>query len=80
VGGEAPPTALSLGPRWVRAATVHYGHRWSPTVAHGAEKPQVTSRPAHAVGTMQTGDSGCGPDCRTPPVRLRLLAPAASPP
>jgi hypothetical protein len=49
------------GPRWVRAATVTHGHRWSPTVANGSEESQVISRPAHEAGTMRASDSDCGP-------------------
>jgi hypothetical protein len=56
-------TAL-LGPRWVRAATAQYGHRWSPAVTDGSAEPQVTSPSAHAAGITQTRDSDCGPEGR----------------
>ena len=54
--------ALSLGPRWVRVATVKHGHRRSPTVAKGSEEPQVVERPAHAAGLMHSAESDSGPE------------------
>jgi hypothetical protein len=54
----------SLGPRWVRAATVHYGHRRSPAVANGSEESQVVGPAAQAAGRMQAGDSDCGSEGR----------------
>jgi hypothetical protein len=56
--------AGSLGPRWVRAATVEQGHQRSRLVTVGSEKPQVTGHPAHAAGMMHAGDSDCGPEGR----------------
>jgi len=56
--------ALSLGPRWVRVATVKHGHRRSPTVAKGSEEPQVVERPAQAAGLMHSAESDCGPEGR----------------
>jgi hypothetical protein len=53
---------LALGPRWVRAPTVHYGHPQSSTVANGSEEPQVADLSGHAAGMIQVGDSDCGPE------------------
>jgi hypothetical protein len=54
-----------LDPRWVRAATVHYGHPRSPTATNGSQESQAADRPAQAAGRMQmgqVGDSDCGPE------------------
>jgi hypothetical protein len=39
-------------PCWVRAATVEWGHQWSPAVTDGPEKPQVAGRSTQAAGMM----------------------------
>ncbi len=57
-------TYVGLGPRWVRAAAVLEEELRSPTVTNGSEEPQVTDSPAQAAGTMQAGDSDCGPEGR----------------
>jgi hypothetical protein len=49
-GSQAVQAPLPLGPCWVRAATVRYGHGRSPTVAHGSEEPQVARPSAQAAG------------------------------
>jgi hypothetical protein len=59
---QARQAPLVPGPRWVRAATVHYGHRRSPTVAQGPEESQVAGLPAQTAGRMRAGDSDCGPE------------------
>jgi hypothetical protein len=37
-------------------------HPRSLAVANGSEEAHVVTRPAHAVGMMQVGDSDCGPE------------------
>jgi hypothetical protein len=41
---------VALGPRWVRAGRVQYGHQRWLAVTNGSEEPQVASRPTHAAG------------------------------
>ena len=58
------PCREAVGPRWVRATTVHYGHQRSPAVIDGPEKLQVACPPGQAAGMMRTSDSDCGPEGR----------------
>ena len=50
-----------LGPRWVRAATLVYGHRRSPTVTSREEYLQVGWTPAQPARTSSGSGSACGP-------------------
>jgi hypothetical protein len=75
--GGRPWEPNSFGPRWVRAATVEYGHQRSPAVTDGAEEPQVVGSPGHADGIMQVGVSDCGPEGHT---KLLLGGPRPTPP
>ena len=54
---KSPGAGSALGP----CRNGRQGNRRSPTVADGSEKSHVAGPAAHAAGTIQVGDSACGP-------------------
>jgi hypothetical protein len=63
-GASATRWTCVLGPLWVRAAAVAHGYQRSLAVINGSDEPQVIGPSAHPAGSMQTGDSDCGPESR----------------